>query len=196
MPIPVNFPNMVMTLLWMKNKGIILVRTGQMRAIIVVQWCSMQGGWNMTRFNSLSLKLTTVYCVCLSLCSWPKGPNCGIVRIGVKNLWSGPIDAVLSLSANCKPLLSAGQSDAEAPWWIQACGGYKLVSSGVCPYIQSAQRSTHTSTHTRTHPRWKIFPWVSSVSLCSTNSLVICGRKKQQHSEHLFNLVLRECAVF
>lgn len=151
MPIPVNFPNMVMTLLWMKNKGIILVRTGQMRAIIVVQWCSMQGGWNMTRFNSLSLKLTTVYCVCLSLCSWPKGPNCGIVRIGVKNLWSGPIDAVLSLSANCKPLLSAGQSDAEAPWWIQACGGYKSVSSGVCPYIQSAQRSTHTSTHTRTH---------------------------------------------
>lgn len=89
----------------------------------------------------------------------------------------------LTLSAHYSMVLSAGQSDAEAPWWIQACRGEKSVSSGVRPYIQSADTSIHT------HPSWKMFPWVTSVSLCSTNSLVIICRGRK--NEHLLKLALR-----
>lgn len=41
--IPLIFPNMVMTLLWKENRGVISGGKGQMRAI-VVQRCSMHGG--------------------------------------------------------------------------------------------------------------------------------------------------------
>lgn len=46
MPIPVIFTNVVMTLLWMRNKGMMLVRKGQLGAVVVVQRCSMQDGQN------------------------------------------------------------------------------------------------------------------------------------------------------
>lgn len=59
----------------------------------------------MSNFSSLT-KLTTVLLT--------QGPNRFIVHIRVKCLWSGPTEEVLSLTANYKRMLSAGQSDAEA----------------------------------------------------------------------------------
>lgn len=132
----------------------------------------------MTHFNSFFSDLTTVYCV-----PDPRAIVWRCLYLSEESLVWRKKRRSLSLSTHGKSRLSAAQGDAEAPWWIQACWGYKSVSSGVCPYIQSTHTSTHP--HTLTHPRWKIFPWVSSVSLCSTNSLMICrrgveGRKKEK----------------
>lgn len=46
MPNPVIFANVVMKLLWIRNKGLIVVRRGQLGAIVEVQRCSMHVGQN------------------------------------------------------------------------------------------------------------------------------------------------------
>lgn len=48
--------------------------------------------------------------------------------------------------------------------------------------------------HKRTRICWKTFSWVSSVSLCFTNSLeILCSKRKRKKkvSEHVFNLATR-----
>lgn len=49
--IPLIFPNMVMTLLWKENRGVISGGKGQMRAI-VVQRCSMHGREKKKKYDS------------------------------------------------------------------------------------------------------------------------------------------------
>ena len=143
----------------------------------VVQWCSMNGGWVIWVLSLFSWPQIIVY-IRGAVTQGPISPSTSS---------TGRLQRHLSLLSNYNPMLSAGHSDAEAPWWIQECWGYKWVSSGVGPYIHTAHTHmctpphphSHTHTHTHTHPCWRIFPWVSSVSLCFTNSLVIvCRRKK------------------
>lgn len=152
-----------MKLLWFRNKGLIVVSREQLGAIVLVQRCSMHegakcGSGNMSNFSSLT-KLTTVLLT--------QGPNCCIVHIRVKCLWSGPTEESLSLSANYKRMLSAGQSDAEASWWISTCRGCKIgfiwclsIHLKVHMHLPHIHTSTNPPTHTCTHTHlgWKLFP--------------------------------------
>lgn len=178
---PCHFLKCVLTLIWIRIKGITTTKT-QLGGNCCSSACSMHDWWNYIQVNLFSTilfsTLNTVEVIRSSLAGH-------IVQLSTSDYLSSAclVQRCLILSANYRPVLSADwcwsflMNARMSGIWMGFI--WSLSTRPKCTYKHT---HPHTSTPSDTHPCWKMSPWDSYISLCSTNSLGLVCRKKSSVS--------------